>query len=161
VTFSYSGDPSASDLDEVRFLISDTNEAEPLLSDEEIAYVIATWNPLYGSNTLTAAVCCEIVAGKFAGSISVSADGVSVALSELQGKYEQLAASLRDQYKQQEALGNPSFSGTLFDDTWDATIKPLTFGKGFMDNYLAGRQNFGDYDPGEMPSYGPETEAWY
>ena len=40
MTWSYSGDPSTSELDEYRFLIGDTNPSEPLLQNEEITYVL-------------------------------------------------------------------------------------------------------------------------
>jgi hypothetical protein len=161
MTFTYSGDPAASDKDEVRFLCGDTDSTRPLLSDQEIAFVIGKWAPLYGSNTLNAAVCCEIIAAHYAREVSVSADGVSVGVSELQSKFEAAAVSLRDQYKQEQAMASPTFSGALFDQQWDESIKPLKFGLGFMDNYLAGRQNFGDYDPSEYPSFYPEYYPGY
>ncbi len=41
MSFSYSGDPSASVLDECRFLLGDTDESNPILQDEEIEYIIA------------------------------------------------------------------------------------------------------------------------
>lgn len=41
MSFSYSGDPSDSILDECRFLLGDTNEANPIMQDEEIEYIIA------------------------------------------------------------------------------------------------------------------------
>ena len=153
MTFTYNGDPAASALAEVRFLVGDTDSTRPLLQDAEIQYVIDKWDPLFGSATLNAAVCCEVIAGNFAREISVSADGVSVGLSELQGKFDARATSLRDQYKQESQMASPSFDGALFDQAWDASIKPLKFGLGFMDNYLAGRQNYGDYDPSEYPGY--------
>ena len=40
MTWSYSGDPSASSLDEVRFLVGDTDSTEQLVQNEEIAYAI-------------------------------------------------------------------------------------------------------------------------
>lgn len=40
-TFTYSGDPSARDLDKVRFLLQDTDPVDPLLTDAEIVYLIA------------------------------------------------------------------------------------------------------------------------
>lgn len=49
VSFSYSGDPSASQLDEARFLIGDTDENSPIMQDEEIQYIINTYNA--GTNT--------------------------------------------------------------------------------------------------------------
>lgn len=161
MTFSYSGDPASSDKDEVRFLTGDTDDTRPLLSDEEIGFIVDKWAPLYGSNTLNAAVCCEIIAGHFAREVTVSADGVSVGTSELQGKFEMLATSLRDQYKQEQAMASPTFSGALFDQEWDASIKPLRFGIGFMDNFRAGRQDFGDYDPGQYPVLYPEIYPGY
>lgn len=41
MSFSYSGDPNASPLDECRFLISDTDKTRPIFQDEEINYIIA------------------------------------------------------------------------------------------------------------------------
>lgn len=41
MSFSYSGDPSKSPLDECRFLLGDTDYANPIMQDEEINYTIA------------------------------------------------------------------------------------------------------------------------
>lgn len=41
MSWSYSGDPAGSLLDECRFLIGDTNEAMPIMQDEEIQYLIS------------------------------------------------------------------------------------------------------------------------
>ena len=38
--FSYSGDPSKSSTDTVRFLVQDTNSKDVLLQDEEIAFLV-------------------------------------------------------------------------------------------------------------------------
>ena len=50
MSFSYSGDPSASALDEARFLLGDTNEDAPIMQDEEIQYIINSYPA--NSNTL-------------------------------------------------------------------------------------------------------------
>ena len=42
MSWEYQG-PSASDKDEVRFLIGDTDVEDQLLSDEEIQYLVDTW----------------------------------------------------------------------------------------------------------------------
>lgn len=47
MSYSYSGDPSASALDAARFLIGDTDANAPIMQDEEIQYIIDT----YGANT--------------------------------------------------------------------------------------------------------------
>lgn len=44
MTFTYSGDPTDSALDEVRFLIQDTDPSEPFLTNEEIAYLLAAYD---------------------------------------------------------------------------------------------------------------------
>ena len=40
MTWNYSGDPSLSSRDAVRFLIGDTDPNDPLVTDEEIAYAL-------------------------------------------------------------------------------------------------------------------------
>ena len=46
MSWTYSGNPANSQVDECRFLLGDTNESEPIMQDEEIQYIIDT----YGSN---------------------------------------------------------------------------------------------------------------
>lgn len=41
MSFTYSGDPSESKLNECRFLIGDTDEKHPIMQDEEINYIIS------------------------------------------------------------------------------------------------------------------------
>lgn len=41
MSWSYSGDPTKSKLDECRFLLGDTNESSPIMQDEEIQYIIS------------------------------------------------------------------------------------------------------------------------
>ena len=48
MSFSYSGNPSKSALDEARFLLGDTNKEAPIMQDEEIQYIIDAYPP--GSN---------------------------------------------------------------------------------------------------------------
>lgn len=151
MSWSYSGNPATSDLDAVRFYTGDTDEELPLLQNEDIEFLLSRWMPIYKSVLLTSAVAAEIIAGKFARQVSVNADGVSVGISELQTKYEQLATSLRDQYKM-EQQGVPLLPGVMYDPVWDPTIKPTRFGIGFTDNYMAGRQDYGDYDPSGYPN---------
>lgn len=78
MTFTYAGDPQASDVAAVRFEISDTDTNAPLLQDEEIAYAISsesgyTVTPSPSAVTLAdallfgaAARCMETLARKFA-----------------------------------------------------------------------------------------------
>lgn len=44
MTWSYSGNPSESDLDYIRFAIADTDEEQPLLQNEEIETLQKEWS---------------------------------------------------------------------------------------------------------------------
>jgi len=46
MSWTYSGDPTSSPKDELRFLIGDTNSVEPIMQDEELQYLIGK----YGTN---------------------------------------------------------------------------------------------------------------
>lgn len=49
MTWTYSGNPGASLLDEVRFLIQDTNTDDQLLSNEEIEYLLDAYGDPYSA----------------------------------------------------------------------------------------------------------------
>lgn len=55
MTWSYSGDPGDSPLDEIRFLIQDTNTDDQLLSNEEINYLYNAYEDEY-----SAAIACIV-----------------------------------------------------------------------------------------------------
>lgn len=145
MSWSYSGDPQDSDLDEVRFLVQDTDPEDQLISDEEIEYIIAKWVNVYGSNFMNAAMVAEAIAAKFAREVSYSADGVSVGVQELQQKYDALAMSLRDQYKQYDIGSGPVVEGILYSEGDDPTVKPTLWAVGMHDNARAGNQDRPDF----------------
>lgn len=96
MTWSYSGDPSTSTKNYVRFLINDTNTNDQLFSDEELNYVISEWN----NDAYDAArECAEILIARFAreaDSISKSVGDISVSESYAQKitHYKELANSI-------------------------------------------------------------------
>lgn len=49
MTWSYGGDPGASTLDLVRFLIQDTDTNDQLLSNEEITYLVGAYEDPYSA----------------------------------------------------------------------------------------------------------------
>jgi len=49
MTWTYSGNPGASGLDEVRFLIQDTDSSDQFLSNEEITYLIDSYEDPYSA----------------------------------------------------------------------------------------------------------------
>lgn len=156
--FTYSGDPDFNQKDKVRFYLQDTDAADPLLSDQEINHLLNKWMPIWDSEVFIAAIGAEIIAARFAREISYSADGVSVGANELQQKYNDLALSLRDMYKNENAGGGPDVGGILWEDTYDPTLAPLSFWRGMHDNVRAGQQDFGG---GAVPPPNPWIEGTY
>lgn len=156
--FSYSGDPSVSLHDAIRFYSQDIDENDPFITDEEIAYLITHWSAQTDNPLFLAAVVCDVIAAKFAREISFSADGVSLGLSEVQKKYVDLADSLRAQYTANETSGIPSAGGMLAGEYFDPTVAPLVWSKGMHDNPAAGQQDYG----GTAIIYGiPEIDGTY
>jgi hypothetical protein len=155
VTWTYTN-PGASTLDAVRYYLQDTDVSDPLVSDEEINFLIDQWYAR-GNNSAVyvAAIAADNLAGKFAREVSVSADGVSVGVQELQDKFMHLAESLRAQYSREQLAGGPETFGNNFGEEFEPDIKPLTFGKGMHDNLDAGRQDYGGSRiPDTSPEYG-------
>lgn len=81
MTFTYSGDPTTSNRNKVRFLINDTTSTDALFSDEELDYLITEW----GTNVYE--ICraaCEVLVSRFsrlADSTSKSVGDISVSES--------------------------------------------------------------------------------
>lgn len=94
MTFSYSGNPSSSSHDQVRFLIGDTDETEAKLQDEEITWLLSEWNDdIYQA----AAASADHLAATAASWFTYGADSTSISLSEAQSKYQSMAEWLRSQ----------------------------------------------------------------
>lgn len=95
--FSYSGDPSSSTSDQVRFLLGDTSADTPYLGDAEIAWVLSIdANPFFA-----AALGADIISARYAGSTSKSVGDLSISGGEKARGFRELATSLR-------AMGNDS-----------------------------------------------------
>lgn len=141
--WSYSGDPSDSDVDQVRSWLQDTDPAMPLLGDLEIQNQVDIWYPKYDSLVYVAAVCAELVSNKFAGVVSVTADGVAVNVADISPRYAEVARRLRQMHKDHQVGGEVNIENLLWDQMPDFSIAPLSFGEGMHDNREAGRQNYG------------------
>lgn len=66
MSWSYSGDPSTSPLDQIRFTIGDTQEGMPLIQDEEIFFVLDKYNQ---DVQLASIHCLEGIVIKLAGQV--------------------------------------------------------------------------------------------
>jgi len=163
VTWTYSGDPATSYLDQVRFWIQDVDATFPMMQDEELLWLLDfAENQVTAPALYVASVAAEVLGNRYAKEVSVSADGVSVQIGDLAERYNKMAESLREQWHTiVAALGDYDFAGIALDvTTWDETIQPLVFGVGFMDNAEAGQQDFGYYSPGGYQKvYVPPDEA--
>ena len=156
-TYTYSGDPSASDLDEVRFLLGDTDVSggatTALFSDQEITWGINTWGPLFGSNLLTAAQLAENATAAYAQESSYSADGVSVSLGPIGDSLRALALTLKNQYAMSCQAGVLIEAGGMTEgEGMIPGTKPFAFGVGMDDAPDATRQDFGGDGPRDWPN---------
>lgn len=158
MAWSYSGNPADSPVDEIRFLIGDTDTLDQLLQNEEIQFLYDTWFTIYGTVFYVAAICCETIAASYAREASHSADGVSVDLGQIQDKFTKQAETLREQHASLLIGGVPDVGGVTAGEQPDPTIQPLIFGTGMHDDLAAGRQDYGSRN---IPEYFPEQYPGY
>lgn len=142
--WSYSGNPMTSDLDQVRFWLQDTDPQVRLLSNSELGFLILQWFPKYDSLVYVASIAAESVSTKFAGVVTVSADGVSVNVADLSDRYAKRAMTLRKIHKDLQVGGEIDLTNIMVNQRRDDTIAPLNFSVGLHDNPMAGNQAFGD-----------------
>ena len=149
MAFSYSADPTTSIRDEVRFLVSDTDPAAPLLQDAELDYVIDKWFVLYLSAVYCASIAAGTIARKFARTVNISSGSTSGQVGELQQRYTEMSKQLMLEYLEEGDVGGlVNLENILMGTTYDPTIEPLEFGMRLDDNPRAGEQNFGGLERG-------------
>jgi hypothetical protein len=91
MSWNYSGNPAASSLDEVRYLVGDTQPSDPQLTDEEIAYLLVHC----GTPLATAIVACDGLIDKYARLVTQGAGAVSVQYSNRIQQYQELQRRLK------------------------------------------------------------------
>ncbi len=106
MSWTYSGDPSSSPKDAVRFGIGDTDTNHQLVSDEEIAYSLAQNNDSVSSAILELAIALR---NKFAAYADEKTDRVSIKYSDLYEHYK----SLVDEIKRDAALTAVPYAGGI------------------------------------------------
>lgn len=95
MAFTYSGDPSSSDTDLVRFLVHDTIEADYVVQDAEITYLLTTWTNPY----LAASHCAEIISAHYSKQATSKTVGdLSISYAGKASDYHLLAQHLFDMY---------------------------------------------------------------
>jgi hypothetical protein len=98
--FSYSGDPSSSDKDAVRFEIQDTDSSAPLLQDEEINWTLddeaGDQLPRTPAGVFSAAArCCEALSRRFAMQADTVVGSLTTTYSRMAENYAERAKELR------------------------------------------------------------------
>ena len=131
MTWSYSGDPTVSKLDAVRFEFGDTDSDDKLLQDEEINYTLSIESDICGA----AARCCEVLARKFARQADFSLGPQRVSASQRSEAFTRLGRELRSRV----ASSNPPYLGGAdkndeLADARNSNLKPPIFKRDLMSN---------------------------
>lgn len=113
MAFSYSGDPSDSNRDEVRFLIQDTDSSDPLFQDAEIDFLITD----EGSPLKAAMRGAETLMAKFSGLCDENVGRVRVAFGQKSEAYMRLCAKFRRRLAIRDA---EPFAGALRESQKDS-----------------------------------------
>jgi hypothetical protein len=92
MTWTYTGDPSANNRDEVRFLIGDTDNTDPIVQDEEIAYAVAQ----EANNRLAAIRIVRSLIGKYSRKVDKSVGDLKISYSQIAKNYTDLAKFLEE-----------------------------------------------------------------
>ena len=99
MSWSYSGDPSASPKDAVRFLVGDTQEGVPLAQNEEIEWVLTQYKNIYAAAAQVAISISAFFATQAdmvkIGPISEQSNGRALAYANLAMELKREAASKR------------------------------------------------------------------
>ena len=112
-TFSYSGDPTSSNKDEVRFLVGDVSSPWQS-SDEEISYLLGkSSNQVY----LASVQVCRRVANRLFGRGVIALDGLRIDYTVRANEWRQKAQALLSEGEQTgAAAGIPYAGGTSVSD---------------------------------------------
>lgn len=99
-------DPSTNDRDKVRFLVGDTDNDDPLVTDEEIEWVLSTEN-VYNA----AATIAESIASKYARKADKTVDDLSIKYSQIAEAFSKRAAEIRIRANKR-SFSSPYLGGT-------------------------------------------------
>jgi hypothetical protein len=133
MTWTYSGDPSASRLDAVRYRIQDTNEDRPLLEDAEIEYELAEAD----NDVLQAALsCAEALVARGSHMVTKKISGeITINYSDLTGQYVQLVEILQTKIRKEDlSFILPSIKKVKDPDNYPIIFEPAEVTGSMWDN---------------------------
>lgn len=110
MAWSYSGDPSKSELDRYRFTIGDNIETEPVLQDEEVNYILGS----YADETTRLYYLYTACAQYFARQVSRKLGPQSEFTSERQKHFEDKANHYGLKLQQSSGLSLPKATASSF-----------------------------------------------
>lgn len=117
MTWTYSGNPSASSRDEVRFLIGDTATSDQQVTDEEITYAVTAT----GDARQAAIRLCLALSAKYARLTDTVVDDVQVRYSQRSQQYRDLATALAASPTATGGVAVGPWAGSLSQD-WQDTV---------------------------------------
>lgn len=139
MTWTYSGDPSASELDELRFLLGDTDTTDQQLSDEEILYLLQE----HGDSVVTSAMAaCRRLIAKYSRCIDIKTGDIDLKYSQRVSHLNLLMQTLREGLRPVPYAGGISKADIEAVQDDDDRQAP-NFAIGMMDNPATEPDNFG------------------
>lgn len=102
--WSYTGDPSARPIDEVRFLSGDTDSTNQQVTDSEITYLLSEWND---DPYIAAAAVCESAASKASAKADQSKSVGDLSISTQYGAQASAFSTRARSLREQAARRNP------------------------------------------------------
>ena len=132
MAWSYSGDPTVSTKDEVRFLIGDTDTTDQQFQDTEITYAITTYDTALGA----AVYCCLALAAKYARYVDKAVGDLRISFSQRVKQYRDLAAKYQAEAGSSDVqiyAGGQSVSDKQTEELDTDRVNP-SFKIGQMDN---------------------------
>lgn len=112
VAWTYSGNPSSSTRDQVRFELGDTDKTDQQLFDAEVDYLITQFvDPYYA-----AAGGCDALAAKMSRQAQKSIGGLSIAANNRADAYRKRACELRDKAARVNGLSGIGIGGQSIAD---------------------------------------------
>jgi hypothetical protein len=132
---SYTGNPSSSNIDKVRFLLGDTDESAEQLTDTEIEFLLTEQTNAYDA----AALGASTLAAKYAKLADRSVGDLSISYSQLSKNFNALAKTLTSQGATSVSGFRPYAGGISIADkdsqNADTDRTPPNFRIGMHDQY--------------------------
>jgi len=129
MTWTYSGNPGASDRDAVRFAIGDTDTNDQQLTNEEIAYLLTV------AGSVVAASCSAIrkLIAKYVRLVDQTTGQISITYSQRASQYRALLSDIQDDGPVAAYAGGISISDKESVES-DTDRDPPAFHRGLTDN---------------------------